>query len=241
LRRAKQSVEFGGALDNKEWSDNILRKVDPSFKHRWEVFDDAIRKYVTPETVWLDLGCGDNATIREFGPLAKQAIGVDIVRHEQLAGPFVLADIRHLPFADASVDLITLRFVVEHFAERQSYFDELHRVLKPGGRIILLTTNIASPFIFLPRIFLPYPLKHALITKIFKVADEDIFPTYHQANSRHALQTLQGFTAEHFEYISDLNYTRKWMFLVFLMWHILTASRPLFFLRTNIFAVLRRE
>lgn len=228
-------------MDNKEWSENILRKVDPSFKHRWEVFDEAIQKYLTPESVWLDLGCGDNATVREFGNLAKQAVGVDIIRHEQLAGPFVLADIRHLPFADASIDLITLRFVAEHFADRQSYFAELHRVLKPGGRIILLTTNIASPFIFLPRLILPYPLKHAIITKIFKVADEDIFPTYHKANSRHALLAINGFSIEHFEYISDLNYTRKWMFIIFLVWHLGTRLPGLGWLRTNFLAVLEKE
>lgn len=237
----KHKIRFGGRLDNQAWADRIIKRFDASFRHRWELFDQQIKIHLNKNTTWLDLGCGDNASVAEFASLARYAVGADLIRVERVHLPFVQADIRHLPFADQSVDLITLRFVVEHFQSGQDYFNELHRVLKPKGRVIFVTTNIWSPFIFLPRLLLPYKLKHFMITRIFKVHDEDIFPTYHKVNSKRAVNKISGFRTVRFEYVSDLNYTRKWMFLIFLSWHLLTKWLRLKSLRTNILAVLEKN
>ncbi len=228
-------------MDNRVWSEKILQKLDPSFKHRWELFDEQITHHLNRKTVWLDLGCGNNATVAEFGRYAKYAAGIDIIRMPEVHRPFVQADIRRLPVAEYSVNLITLRFVVEHFRKRQEYFYELHRILKPKGRVVFVTTNIWSPFIFLPRLLLPYKIKHWIITRIFKVNDEDIFPTFHKVNSKKAITRIKGFRIAKFQYISDLNYTRKWMFLIFLFWHLITRLPGLPFLRTNLLVILEKE
>ncbi len=227
-------------MDNKEWSEKILKKIDPSFRHRWELFDEQIQQHLSLKNIWLDLGCADNAAVAEFSANAKYAVGVDIIRLPDVHKPFVQADIRHLPFFSRSINLITLRFVVEHFSARQKYFDELHRVLQMNGRVILVTTNIWSPFIFLPRMLLPYKIKHWLLTHIFQVQDEDIFPTFHKVNSKSAIKKIEGFRVVRFDYISDLNYTRKWMFLIFLFLHLISRLPGLSFLRTNILAVLEK-
>ena len=53
-------------------------------------------------------------------------------------------------------------------------------------QLIVLTTNIISPIIFIPRL-LPKALNR-LILKIFKVSEEDVFPTYHRFNSPEVLK-----------------------------------------------------
>jgi SAM-dependent methyltransferase len=45
-------------------------------------------------------------------------------------GVALIADIRHLPFATASVDQINASSVLEHFADPYTVLDEIHRVLR---------------------------------------------------------------------------------------------------------------
>ena len=51
---------------------------------------------------------------------------------------FSVADAQELPFEDASFDAATVAFGVRNFPERERNFAEVLRVLKPGGRYIIL-------------------------------------------------------------------------------------------------------
>jgi SAM-dependent methyltransferase len=53
----------------------------------------------------------------------------------------VAADLTRLPFADESFDCVTCGYVLEHLPEARPGLAELARVLKPGGRMLLLTTE----------------------------------------------------------------------------------------------------
>ncbi|MAT70597.1 MAG: hypothetical protein CMJ58_13850 [Planctomycetaceae bacterium] len=54
---------------------------------------------------------------------------------------FVAADLAHLPFADNSFDCITCGYVLEHLPDPEPGLREMSRVLQPGGRMFLLTTE----------------------------------------------------------------------------------------------------
>ena len=116
-------------MTNKEWSDKMIKSFDPSFKHRWVVYEDYLRKHLNNNVVWLDLGCGNNADIEEKKDLVVYAVGVDIFRSDGLLKvPFVISDITFLPFKTDSVDVISLRFVIEHISGPENLFSELNRV-----------------------------------------------------------------------------------------------------------------
>ena len=51
---------------------------------------------------------------------------------------FSVADAQELPFEDASFDVATVAFGVRNFPERERNFAEVLRVLKPGGRYVIL-------------------------------------------------------------------------------------------------------
>jgi len=51
---------------------------------------------------------------------------------------FSVADAQELPFEDESFDVVTVAFGVRNFPERERNFAEVLRVLKPGGRYIIL-------------------------------------------------------------------------------------------------------
>lgn len=62
----------------------------------------------------------------------------------------VSADVRMLPFPDASFDTIFSGSTLDHFetsAEIQASLNELRRVIRPGGRLMLTMDNLANPII----------------------------------------------------------------------------------------------
>ena len=80
----------------------------------------------------LDVGCG----------IRKQpgAIGVD---RNPASNADVLADLNRFPypFQDASFDRIYAVHVIEHLADVIGAVEEFHRLLKPGGRLHVVTPH----------------------------------------------------------------------------------------------------
>jgi len=65
------------------------------------------------------------------------------------SGPLraAVADVRELPFGDASFDAIYSMGTIEHFDETERAVEEMARVLKPGGRAIVGVPNRHDPFL----------------------------------------------------------------------------------------------
>jgi SAM-dependent methyltransferase len=57
------------------------------------------------------------------------------------------ADVRQLPFGDASFDLVYSMGTIEHFADYDRAVGEMFRVLRPGGTAIIGVPNKLDPFL----------------------------------------------------------------------------------------------
>ena len=64
---------------------------------------------------------------------------VDVQAHNR---PSVVADAHRLPFADGSVDFVLCLQVLEHCRRPGDVLREIHRVLAPGGRLVLSTVLV---------------------------------------------------------------------------------------------------
>jgi ubiquinone/menaquinone biosynthesis C-methylase UbiE len=108
------------------------------------------RPDLTPESVRiLDVGCGTGKQLAADRTRLPGAtlLGVDryrgmlrIARRRAPAIPWVQGDGAHLPLRSATFDYATNQFSYHHMADREGFFREVHRVLRPGGRFVL--TNI---------------------------------------------------------------------------------------------------
>jgi demethylmenaquinone methyltransferase/2-methoxy-6-polyprenyl-1,4-benzoquinol methylase len=67
--------------------------------------------------------------------LSQGMLGVGKRRRPDL--PFVAGDALHLPFADASFDAVTMSFGLRNVSDVPAALDELLRVTKPGGRLVV--------------------------------------------------------------------------------------------------------
>jgi SAM-dependent methyltransferase len=85
----------------------------------------------------LDVG----ASIGSYAALFPNRTGIDI---ERAPGVDVIGDAHRLAFRDASFDLVLATEVLEHLQEPQRAADEMFRVLRPGGTL-LLTTRFLFP------------------------------------------------------------------------------------------------
>lgn len=76
----------------------------------------------------------------------------------------VSADVRQLPFASGSFEVVVSNSTLDHFETRNDLrvaLRGLHRVLCRGGRLLLTLDNLANPMVAL-RNALPFPLLHRL-------------------------------------------------------------------------------
>ena len=104
------------------------------------------RARVHAHGVMLDVGCGDMRAERWFrGHIAKYE-GVDLTASRFLLGRKITAFARaeELPFRDASFDTVLGLSMLTYLREPQRMVDEAHRVLRPGGTLILEFTQMAA-------------------------------------------------------------------------------------------------
>jgi ubiquinone/menaquinone biosynthesis methyltransferase len=59
---------------------------------------------------------------------------------------YLQADAEHLPFADQSLNCVVIGFGLRNVTDKQAALREMHRVLKPGGRLVVFVPNRLYPF-----------------------------------------------------------------------------------------------
>jgi len=105
----------------------------------------------------LDVGCGGGLFLGMMRERGHRVAGLDfscdaaVIAWRRKGVPVVCASLAHAPLADNSCAAVTMFHVLEHLYEPRSYLDAAHRLLKPGGRLIVQTPNAASWQFFLLR------------------------------------------------------------------------------------------
>jgi SAM-dependent methyltransferase len=96
----------------------------------------------------LDVGCGVKPYL-PFFTSAREYVGADLP-----GNPYadVVGTAEMLPVDDGAFDLVLCLQVLEHVEEPGAVIRELHRVTRPGGRVLLATHGV--------QVFHPYPVDH---------------------------------------------------------------------------------
>jgi demethylmenaquinone methyltransferase / 2-methoxy-6-polyprenyl-1,4-benzoquinol methylase len=78
---------------------------------------------------------------------AMLAVGRDKLRNRGIVGNvrYVQANAEELPFADDSFDIITIAFGLRNVTDKQKALESMFRVLKPGGRLLVLEFSKPQP------------------------------------------------------------------------------------------------
>lgn len=92
-----------------------------------------------------DLACGTGDLCRELERRGYRAVGFDfshgMLVNARTGAPLVEADVLQLPIADRGVDAVTCGFALRNVVSLGGFFRELGRIVRPGGRIVLLDAS----------------------------------------------------------------------------------------------------
>jgi demethylmenaquinone methyltransferase/2-methoxy-6-polyprenyl-1,4-benzoquinol methylase len=77
---------------------------------------------------------------------AMLRVGRNRLLDEGIATPVTQCDAEHLPFPDNHFDCVSIAFGLRNFTHKDAALHEMQRVLKPGGRVIVLEfSKVAKP------------------------------------------------------------------------------------------------
>lgn len=108
-----------------------------------------------PNEFILDVGCGTGVFTLDVLVLGAKIIGLDIsypmlthavkkTARYDFRG--TVGNMTSLPFADNTFDKVYSMTALEFVVDAQQAIDELHRVVRPGGKVVLTTLNSLSPW-----------------------------------------------------------------------------------------------
>jgi demethylmenaquinone methyltransferase / 2-methoxy-6-polyprenyl-1,4-benzoquinol methylase len=107
----------------------------------------------------LDVATGTGVVARAAAEVTKSnraVVGVDasigMLHSARMQSAKVQGAAESIPIRSQSFDALTIGFALRHFADLRAVFEECHRVLRPGGRVLIL--EITAPESRIPRALL---------------------------------------------------------------------------------------
>ena len=146
--------------------ENIKDKVKEQFSKNAEKYVASVShatgsdlakmvEWLKPSGDWivLDVATGGGHAAKTLSPYVGQIFSTDLTRQMLTAARnhlsqscsnifYVVADAEALPFLDGVFDVVTCRIAAHHFPHPEKFVREVSRVLKPGGKFVLID-NVA--------------------------------------------------------------------------------------------------
>jgi len=226
----------------------LFDRAYPNFRNAGQVYADWVAEAIPADGVVLDVGCGRMSLAADALRRARRTVGIDLVagdlRHNQTIHLPLLADATALPFPARAFDTVISQWVIEHFDCPADALREMARVLRPGGRVIALTTN-ANNYVPLMGRLVPDSARNLAIRRLLRRPAHESHKTYYRANTARQLERLAagvGLRVRRTAYVGNPFYFafNVPLFRLALLFEHLTDSRPLRGLKLYLLADLER-
>lgn len=237
------------------WYERIQPSLAPGLRYSQEIWQDVLFDIAPAAGRWLDLGCGRGilpswrqADERRLVALVPALVGLDYdqpsLRENTSIQNRIRGDISHLPFRSESFELVTANMVFEHLLHPEDQLREIARVLRPGGRLVFHTPNLAGYTTCIAWLT-PEFLKKPLIAWLENRSQDDVFETHYKINSSGAVEKAAasaGLIVESIEFITSSAefIVIPPLMLIELVYLRLLGAHALRKLRPNLIVSLRR-
>jgi ubiquinone/menaquinone biosynthesis C-methylase UbiE len=137
----------------------------------------------------LDAGCGPGNLVLELAARYGHVCAMDAsprmvslarshaARHANVS--YHVGNIEALPFADGAFDLVCSAGVIEYLPRVDEAVKEMRRVLRPGGLLVLSTTNAVAPAHWVRPVLEPVA-RVPVVARAFGLQPGDFQLTYHR-------------------------------------------------------------
>ena len=113
--------------------------------HYYSVLERTLQRFLPSNCLVLDLGCGSGKLLRDLFP---HGIGVDLssrliefAYNKDTNHDYLVADVKYLPFRGARFPAIVCVDLLEHIDDTEQLLDEVQRVVKMEGIIVITVIN----------------------------------------------------------------------------------------------------
>jgi ArsR family transcriptional regulator len=139
-------------MGGSTWADVVAGDMDRHYSpgRTWEATGRGLVQLVKPGHV-LDIASGDGALAELLAPVSDSITCLDISERVVAAGrkrlaawknvTFDIGDMHALPVGNSGFDTVLLMHALTYTTNPEKVFDEIHRVLKPGGVLLAVTLN----------------------------------------------------------------------------------------------------
>jgi ubiquinone/menaquinone biosynthesis C-methylase UbiE len=161
---------------------------------------------------FLDVGCGTGFAMRKAQKLGFEVSGIEPsvgefgVRNDQekdIRGLIQCGVAEDMPYEDHSFDIVYSSHALEHFDDRVKGLAEVNRVLKPGGRVIILVPTAAMASVRILTLFLFTTHrrigKFLIKSRNLKTFKEILLPPAHGTVSDSAFGDIDDFRVANWE------------------------------------------
>ncbi len=182
VEEAEKARHVRGVFDSVASRYDIMNDVLSMGMHRvWKAYTVGVAA-IQPGMRVLDIAGGTGDLARAFAARvgeqgcvvltdineAMLRTGRDRLLDDGLVIPTAACDAEHMPFADGSFDLASVAFGLRNMTHKEAALAEMCRVLRPGGRLLVLEFSRPAPLLQKPYDFYSFklmPLLGRLIAK----------------------------------------------------------------------------
>jgi ubiquinone/menaquinone biosynthesis C-methylase UbiE len=97
----------------------------------------------------LEVGCGNGYTLGKYAQAGAEVYGIDVTEtavdisrkrfeYQRLKGDFIVGNAEDLPYENNFFDCICSMGALHHVPDTEKAVSEIHRCLRPGGRLIVM-------------------------------------------------------------------------------------------------------
>jgi SAM-dependent methyltransferase len=210
-----------GTKDWFEYYDKLREGIEPiDFSYELHEYRDFKGREV------LDVGCGNGYVLSKYASEGADVTGIDLTPTAVnicrkrfallgLRGEFKVADAQQLPFERDTFDCVCSMGVLHHVPDTEKAVAEIWRVLKPGGRLIIMMYHRNS---------IQYQLKYRLVSWVKRRPMQDLVnefdgvgnPKGDVYSKRHLRRLLHAFDDLEMRvgFLEPLMFTRRLSYFV---------------------------
>lgn len=194
--------------DNARKVDALRERWFGADVHPYRLLEARVAATLAPGATLLDAGCGRTAPVlTKFRAQAGRLVGIDLVEFapDIAACELYRRNLADTALEDGCVDVIYSRSVFEHLDDPAAVLGEFRRILRPGGRCLVLTASLWDYATLIARL-VPNRFHAGIVERTEGRAREDVFPTRYRCNTRRAVgrhAAATGLAVDRFEYVGQ--------------------------------------